>query len=100
METRSAIKPTIIVRMMDSFHGKRTTGLPFQENRLDTVMSVARQGHDRCGLAASVVLGLSCNPPFVVEAVADRALVLPLLPRIREIVGPEGKTAVAGVEVV
>ncbi len=88
---------------MDSFHGKRTTGLPFEllrENGLDTVMTLARQSYDSRGLATSAVLGLSYSLPVVIEAVADSALVLPFLPKTGEIVGSEGIVAIAEVEVV
>jgi len=88
---------------MDSFHGKRVSDLLFElfkHNDFEgAAMFLADRGYDKRGFATSNVLGLSVKLPVLIETIEEREKLLPLLPRIKEIVGSNGSITLQEVEV-
>lgn len=97
------IRLSVTVRAMDSFHGKRVSDLLFdlfKDNGFEeAVMLLADRGYDKRGFVTSTVLGLSLKLPVIIETIEERTKVLPLLPRIKEIVGSNGWITLQEVEV-
>jgi len=97
------LKLSVTVRVMDSFHGNRISDLlfdMFKKNGFEeAVMFLADRGYDRRGLATSGVLGLSLKLHVTIETIEEKEKLLPLVPRIKEIVGSNGWITLQEVEV-